>query len=62
MAPKKRKLYDQDNLLKAIADIKNGMKYKEASVKYGIPTSTLNDKINNKYSIERSQIIDQSYP
>lgn len=48
--PKKNKNYDQSTLLSAIASVKNGMTYKEAYVKYGIPISTLNDKCRGRYS------------
>lgn len=48
MAPKRKTPVSRDSLLAALADIKNGMSYREASKKYDIPKSTLNDKINDR--------------
>ena len=47
--PRKKKQYDPNNLLEAVAAVKNGMTYKAASEKYGIPASTINDKCLHKY-------------
>ena len=34
-----------NSLLKAIAAVQNGMKYQEASEKYGVPVTTTHDKV-----------------
>lgn len=52
---KKRKLYDENNLLQAVAAVKNGMTYKDASEKYGIPTSTINDKCLTRYATGKTK-------
>ena len=52
---KKRKTYDKDDLLRAVAAVKNGMTYKNASEKYGVPVSTINDRCLVKYSEEKNR-------
>lgn len=47
--PPKKKQYDQNNLLEAIAAVKNGMTYKTASIRYDVLVSTINDKCLQKY-------------
>jgi transposase len=46
---KKRKNYDPNTLLQAVAAVYNGMTYKNASVKYGVPIASIADKKNQKY-------------
>lgn len=49
MAPKrKRKTYSDEDLLAAIAAVKNGASYRKTSLKYNIPVMTLCDKVNNR--------------
>ena len=52
---KTRKLYDNEHLLKAVAAVKNGMTYKKASEKFGVPASTINDKCLIKYTSGKSK-------
>ena len=40
--------YSQENLHKALASVKNGMSQRNASKKYGIPKTTLADRISGK--------------
>ena len=47
---KKHKTYDETNLLNAVAAVKNGQTYKEASEKYGIPIATIAHKKSQKYA------------
>ena len=47
---KKRKNYDIDTLLRAVAAVSNGMTYKEASVTFGVPVASIADKKNSKYA------------
>ena len=49
---KKRKQYSQEDLFKALAKIRNGARYNEVSDKYGIPSSTLHDKIKAKTPLQ----------
>ena len=48
---KKRKLFDEDTICKAVAAVKNGMTYQAAAEKYAMPKSTLCDKVREKYSV-----------
>ena len=46
---KKKSSYSQENLTEALNAIRNKtMTYKEAETKFGIPKSTLNDRITGK--------------
>ena len=46
---KKKSSYSQENLTEALSAIRNkAMTYKEAETKFGIPKSTLNDRITGK--------------
>ena len=45
--------YDRNNLLLAVAAVKNGMRYKEAASRYEVPYTTLHDKVNEKYKKTR---------
>ena len=47
----KQKEYSQECLMRAIAEIKDGMSYRKVSEKYNIPRSTLSDKCNEKSSL-----------
>ena len=52
MKRKTRDKYTEDDLCMAIADIKNGKSsYRTAAEKYGIPVSTLCDKIKQRVSL-----------
>ena len=51
----KKKNYDVNKIPEAIAAIKNGMLIKDASVIYGIPRSTLSDKLHKKYASGKTQ-------
>ena len=51
----KKKNYDVNKIPEAIAAIKNGMLIKDASVTYGIPRSTLCDKLHKKYASGKTQ-------
>ena len=52
---KKKQRYDEDSILEAIAAVQNGMTYKEASERYGVPTTTIHDKKNDRYSLEKGR-------
>ena len=52
MKRKQREKYSDDNLLRAIAEIKNKKHtYRAASNKYGIPIATLSDKVQQKVGL-----------
>ena len=40
-------------MLQAIAAVQNGMKYQNGSEKYGVPETTIHDKKNCKYAMEK---------
>ena len=49
MAPRKKRIkYSEESLIKVVAEIKNGAKYREVSSKYGIPVMTLCDKVKGR--------------
>ncbi|XP_062705627.1 tigger transposable element-derived protein 1-like isoform X2 [Aedes albopictus] len=50
MAPKKRMLYSLDQLNKALDRVRNGGSIRGSSRLYGIPESTIHDKLNQRYS------------
>ena len=45
----KKKYYDEIKVLEAAAAVKNGMSYKDAVQIYGVPRSTINDKVLQRY-------------
>ena len=47
--------HDRSNIIKAIGDIRGGVSLREAAKVYGIPRSTLNDKLRGKTPIETTQ-------
>jgi hypothetical protein len=52
MAPKLTKLqktYTEEDVVSAVAAVKNGMSLKKASMKYGVPATTIHDKKSDKY-------------
>ena len=51
MAPirKKPPSYDKEKLTEAVRAVKNGMAKRTAAKKYGIPRTSLYDKLNGKY-------------
>ena len=50
MAPRKPIQYSEEKLLEAVADVKNGrLSQRKACIKYGIPQSTIADKISGRY-------------
>ena len=51
----KKKNYNIDNIPLAIASIRDGMSIKNASGIYGIPRSTLSDKLHNKYNPDKTK-------
>ena len=51
MPPRKKNKYSNDDLLKAVADIKtNKISTRAASQKYCIPQSTIADRISGRFS------------
>ena len=48
--PKKRKteVYSSEQLQSAINACNDGMSYREASATFGVPRSTISDKVNGK--------------
>ena len=56
MAPKrKEKPYSDDDLIAAVAEIKNGNSYRSVSKKYNIPYTTLNDRVSGKVLLKKQQ-------
>ena len=56
MKRKERVKYTEDDLLKAVADVKSGTSsYRQASRKYGVPIATLSDKIKLKVPLKAQQ-------
>ena len=55
MANQKKKKYDSSKIPEAIAAIKNGMQIKEASKIFGVPRSTLSDKLHKKYAAGKTR-------
>lgn len=56
MAPrgKKNQQYTKEHVVKALAEIHDGsLRLFEAAAKYGIPASTLGDKLRGKYSSDK---------
>ena len=51
MAPKRKKTYSEEDLICALAEIRNGSSYRKTSIKYGIPVMTLHDKAHDKVSV-----------
>ena len=52
MKRKARERYSENDLIKAIAEVKNGTcTYRKASEKYGIPIATLCDKIKLRVQV-----------
>lgn len=52
MKRKARERYTEEDLLRAVAEIKNGsITYRSASAKYGIPIAALNDKVKERIPI-----------
>ena len=49
MAPLKTRKYSNENVRLALSAVLDGMSVRKAAIKYGIPTSTLQDKLNFKY-------------
>ena len=49
------KAYTEEDVIRAIADIKNGLSLNTTARKYNIPTSTLTDKVKQKYTIGKSR-------
>ena len=47
--PKIRKKYPQEAFQNAMKAVQNGMAKREAARRYGVPRSTLSDKISGKY-------------
>ena len=45
-----RKKYDKKQLYAAIAAVKNGLSQSRASKKFGVPQSTLSDKMTERYT------------
>lgn len=46
MKRKSRQKYTEDDLLRAVAEVKNGNgSYRSVALKYNIPASTLSDKV-----------------
>ena len=51
MPPKKNSNYSEENLLKAVAEIRcNKLSTRAASKKYNIPQSTLADRVSGRYA------------
>ena len=51
MAPKKIAKYSEEKLLEAVADVKNKrLTQRKASLKYGVPQSTIADRITGRYA------------
>ena len=51
---RKRGLYTHDNLCRAVQTVKNSrMSVRQASASYGVPRSTISDKILNKTSLDK---------
>ena len=46
--PKKRKQYSQESLSAALEEVKKGMPVRRACVVFGVPRSTLQDRVNGK--------------
>ena len=51
---KKKKNYDTNNIPLALDAIRGGMQIKEASAIFGIPRSTLSDKLHRKYAEDKN--------
>ena len=52
MKRKARESYSEEDLLRAVSEIKNGTcTYRAASAKYSIPTATLSDKVKERIPI-----------
>lgn len=50
MAPQ-RKLYVQGEMEKAVEAVRAGMSIKSAAQRFGVPRSTLSDKVHNRYPV-----------
>mgnify|MGYP001950179783 CR=1 FL=1 len=51
MAPTRKK-YTEENLLRAVAEVKNGTStYRAAAEKYNVPLATICDKVKNRMPI-----------
>ena len=46
---KKKKLYDDQQVINAIASVKNGLSFRAAAAKYGVPVQTVRDRYYGKY-------------
>ena len=51
----KKKNYDPNNIPLALDAIRGGMQIKEASEVFGIPRSTLSDKLHKKYAEDKDR-------
>ena len=47
---KKKKLYDDQQVINAIASVKNGLSFRAAAAKYGVPVQTVRDRYYGKYT------------
>lgn len=50
MGPRRKDSYNEEKLQKALEEVKKGISFKAASRMYGIPRSTLQFRLSNKYT------------